>query len=1032
MRFRAFRVVLSIPLVVLVAAFTLAPAPALSQQGKSPLTHDAYDSWRSIAGEALSNDGNWLLYVDLPQDGDAELVVQRIPGSGGSQPGTAGEYRQSIGWLTPPGMPRAQPQAAFTYDSRYVAFLASPSKEAVRAAKKDEAKPDEMPTKSLGILDLADGSLVQVERVKSFSLPEEAGGWAAYLMEKPLSEKKDDESEKSGAMPVAEGAEKQSGEDKADDKKKKKDYGTELVIRDLTEGRETRVDSVLTHQFTDDGARLVYTVSSKEEPALDGVYAFDTANTGAVHALANGEGNYKRLALNRDQTRLAFVTDRADYESDEPVFELYGTPIDGREAQLWMSHASTAGFPDGYAVSDKSEVSFSDEGSVVLFGIKQRPVPDADSSDDKDPLTEDVEMDLWHWNDPYPQPRQLNIAQQMRDQTYESVFHIDERLFVQLADEDLLDVSLSHNGAVGFGTTDKAHAKRGSYEGTYVDAYVVDVRTGDRTLVAQQLPFGATLSPEGKYVAWYGGDGHWVGYDHEGGGGFEGGEDWFVHDVRSGETRNITESLDASFARHDWDTPNVARSYGSAGFTTGDEALLIYDRFDIWAVPTDSSSSSGGPWRITEGVAREANMSLRYMPTDPDARAIDSSQPILLMGTHQDTMATAFYTDNLAGNAPPIELLGVEARLTFRDVSDNSNRVLFSRQTFSEYPDLWVASYQMGEDGNAGTVGDRDQAGGPNGVNGHSGGGTIAPDPAISLTDVRKLTDLGSQTTPYIWGNAELREFRSSDGLPLKGILITPEDFDPDKQYPMMVYIYETLHQGLHNFRHPSPGTSVNLSYYVSNGYVLWMPDIEYSTGYPGKDALKCVLPGINMLVDEGYIDDANIGIQGHSWGGYQIAYMVTQTNIFKAAEAGAPVSNMTSAYGGIRWASGLVRQFQYERTQSRLGGSLWETPLRYIENSPLFWADKINTPLLMIHNDADGAVPWYQGIELMMALRRLEKEAYMLNYNGEAHGLRQRHNQIDWTVRMQQFFDHHLRDAPPPGWMTDGIKGWEKPETEE
>jgi dipeptidyl aminopeptidase/acylaminoacyl peptidase len=315
--------------------------------------------------------------------------------------------------------------------------------------------------------------------------------------------------------------------------------------------------------------------------------------------------------------------------------------------------------------------------------------------------------------------------------------------------------------------------------------------------------------------------------------------------------------------------------------------------------------------------------------------------------------------------------------------------LLFSQSSFDEFPDLWVSD--------------------------------------LDFKNMKKITDLGKQMAPFLWGKAELRDFHSADGKPLKGILFKPENFDPHQKYPMMVYIYETLHDGLHRFYDPSPGTSVNPAYYVSNGYVMWRPDIEYDTGYPGRDALKCVLPGVQMLIREGFIDPDRIGIQGHSWGGYQVAYMVTQTNIFAAAEAGAPVSNMVSAYDGIRWGSGMVRQFQYERTQSRLGASLWEAPMRYIENSPIFWADKVETPLLMIHNDEDGAVPWYQGIEYMMALRRLGKEAYMFNYNGEEHGLRKRVNQEDWTIRMQEFFDHFLKGTPEPDWMKNGIKAWEK-----
>jgi dipeptidyl aminopeptidase/acylaminoacyl peptidase len=205
-----------------------------------------------------------------------------------------------------------------------------------------------------------------------------------------------------------------------------------------------------------------------------------------------------------------------------------------------------------------------------------------------------------------------------------------------------------------------------------------------------------------------------------------------------------------------------------------------------------------------------------------------------------------------------------------------------------------------------------------------------------------------------------------------------------------------------------------------------------YTLGYPGQSALKCVLPAIDAVVEKGFVDEAAIGIQGHSWGGYQIAYMVTQTNRFKAAEAGAPVGNMTSAYSGIRWGSGMPRQFQYEQTQSRIGLPLFKNPHRFIENSPVFYADRVNTPLLIVHNDQDDAVPWYQGIELFLALRRNEKEAYLMNYNGEFHGLRRRHNQKDWTVRMQQFFDHHLKGAPKPAWMDKGVPFLEREDEKE
>jgi dipeptidyl aminopeptidase/acylaminoacyl peptidase len=262
----------------------------------------------------------------------------------------------------------------------------------------------------------------------------------------------------------------------------------------------------------------------------------------------------------------------------------------------------------------------------------------------------------------------------------------------------------------------------------------------------------------------------------------------------------------------------------------------------------------------------------------------------------------------------------------------------------------------------------------------------------------------------------------NADGKPLRGILFKPDNFDPAKKYPLMVYIYEELTNGLHSYHAPAPGTSINITRYVSNGYVVLEPDIVYDTGYPGESAFKCVIPAVQSVVAKGFIDPKRIAIQGHSWGGYQITYMITRTDMFRAVEAGASVANMVSAYGGIRWGTGMSRAFQYEKTQSRIGGPPWVDPLQYIENSPIFWVEKIHTPYLTIHNDEDDAVPWYQGIEFFSAMRRLGKEAYMFSFNGEKHGLRDRDNQKYWTVHLDEFFDYYLKGAPKPEWMEKGV----------
>ena len=311
---------------------------------------------------------------------------------------------------------------------------------------------------------------------------------------------------------------------------------------------------------------------------------------------------------------------------------------------------------------------------------------------------------------------------------------------------------------------------------------------------------------------------------------------------------------------------------------------------------------------------------------------------------------------------------------------------LLTMQTFSQYPDYYLTTPEFDE--------------------------------------LKRVTDINPKVKEYNWGKAELIKYTSTEGTPLQGILIKPENFDPAKKYPMVVYIYERLSEGLHQFRAPNVirGQIINPTFYASNGYLVLMPDIAYKVGAPGPSAVKCVLPAIQAVADKGFVDEKAIGINGQSWGGYQIAYMITQTNRFRAAVAGAPVSNMFSAYDGIRWGSGLPRQFQYEHGLSRIGATPRVAPHKYLENSPVFMADRVQTPLLMIHNDQDDAVPWYQGIEYFLALRRLGKEAYLLNYNGQPHNLTSKPAARDFAMRMFQFFEHHLKDKPAPAWMDKGV----------
>jgi len=958
MKFMSKRLWLLLLLAVLVVFSPLAVDSA--DTGKRPLSHEDYDAWRGIREPIISNDGNWAAFLDTPQDGDAYLVVKH------TQEETC--YRHNVGYTGKGTKADKAVKASFSADSSYLVFLVSRGKEEAQKSKKEKKKKKEKAVKKLAILKLADGTVQTVDRVKSFKMPKDRAGWLVYSLEAPPKEKdkKDKKEEKTTTEKekVKEEKKEEKVQDKKKDKKKKKKkFGTRLMLRALDTGKESAFESVLIYGITKNGRYLLFVVSHKKEPEKDGLYKVDI-NTGDCLPLLKGEGNYKHLNFNKEETHLAIMSDYDNYHEEKPIFKLYGCRLADSKASLWVSREKISNFPKGMAVSDKSDIKFSDDGKVVMFGIKEIPPVEPEDKEEK----EEAKFDLWHWNDPYPQPQQKIMEEEVRNNTWESVYHVKTGRFLKLADEKLPDMKLHPSGKIAFANNPWPYAKSVAHYGDFFDVYVVDTRTGVRTRAKEKLLGEAKVSPGGNFLAWFDG------------------KDWFLYDIKKKKTRNLTAKLDVSFHQEDWDMPMLPESYDLVGWTDNDSSLLVNDRFDIWEFKTNGTGSR----MVTEGLGREKGISFRYIKLDKDKTSVDPHRAILLKAVDSKSLASGYYADSMKGDAPPKPLIFSDRRYEFKGKARYADRVVFTRQTFDEFPDLWTSE--------------------------------------LEFKSPRKISDLGKQMTPFIWGKQQIVDFASSDGKPLKGILIKPGNFDPKKKYPLMVYIYETLHTYMsHRFRHPAPGSSINPSYYVSNGYVLWMPDIEYGTGYPGKDALKCVLPGIQMLINKGFIDKKAIGIQGHSWGGYQISYMVTQTNIFAAAEAGAPVSNMTSAYNGIRWQSGMVRQFQYEHSQSRLGDTLWKVPLRYMDNSPIFWADKIQTPLMIMHNDEDGAVPWYQGIELIMALRRLEKEAYMFNYNGEKHGLRQRVNKLDWTRRLAEFFDHHLKGAPAPKWMTQGIKAWEK-----
>jgi dipeptidyl aminopeptidase/acylaminoacyl peptidase len=763
------------------------------------------------------------------------------------------------------------------------------------------------------------------------------------------------------AKPPADDSDQQrGGRPAASSRTRRPEFGSEMVLRALAGGQERSFADVVEYSLSHDGETLVYTVSGKAAEA-NGIYQAKVGSTDAPAALLAGKGKYAHIAWDDRQTQLAFVSDRDDAAARQPKWKLYRWER-ANAAAVEIVSAASPGFRPNFGVSDRGTLSFSRDGSRLFFACAPPSArrSEAATSDDR------AVMDLWHWKDDYIQPMQKVRAERERNKTYSAVYLMGEKKVVQLGDPSLSEIVATDGGGWTVGTDDRAYRRGGDYGERFTDLWAVDLTTGDRRLLERRVRGAGNLSPDGRYALFFDG------------------KDWNSVAVPGGTRVNLTASLGVRFLNEEYDSPGMPPPYGLAGWTRDGGKVLLYDRFDLWQVAPDGS----GAENVTRGAGRARNLQFRLVrfpdEDNPRDRWIDPAQPLFLRAEHQETRDTGFFRTRFGASDAPRQLAMQARGLSAPVKAKNADVYLLTGQSFTESPDLLTAG----------------------------------PD----FATMRKVSDINPQQKQFIWGTASLVRFKNIDGVPLAGVLYKPANFDPKKKYPLLVYIYERLSQTLNRYVEPRHGHNISIPHYVSNGYLVLQPDIVYTVGYPGQSALKAVLPAIQAVVDQGSVDEQAIGIQGHSWGGYQIAYMVTQTNRFRAAAAGAPVANMISAYDGIRWGPGLPRQFQYEIQQSRIGGTIWQYPTRFIENSPIFWADRVQTPLLMLHNDGDDAVPWYQGIEYYLALRRLGKEVYFFNYNGEPHGLRKRPNQKDYTLRMQQYFDHFLKGAPAPAWMEKGI----------
>lgn len=749
------------------------------------------------------------------------------------------------------------------------------------------------------------------------------------------------------------------------EKKDKKDEAKTLKIMQPGHGYTFEFDKVTDYTISEKGDAIAFISAANDSIDSTAVHFFNTIDT--THTVIyHRDGHSRQISLDIPGAQLAglFSPDTGEVK----LYELFywNTGLD--QVQRIVDTGS-AQMPSGWGPSEYKKPEFDQEGEKIFFGTAPLKEPKPE-----DTLTEDekVSVDIWNWRDTLLQPHQQKKLKEKKKENFLAVYDLRKSSMLQLGSKNIYNIKREEKGpgkyAIGYNY--KPYLRLLSWEASrYRDIYLVNLKTGEKKLILEKVQSRADLSPDENHVLWYDAV-------HRA---------WNLYDINKERTTCLSCSLEYPFHNIEFDMPDEPNPYGFAGWTENDEYVLIYDQYDIWKFDPRGKED---PESLTDFYGRDNKIRFRIKKLDPEQRFFDLGETIILEAFGEESKKSGYFA--LKPGNMPLELILKDAEISHLKKAKNAEVLNWNKGSFEVYPDLYYSN--------------------------------------LKFEDPLRISVTNQQQSEYLWGTVEAVSWTSLDGKELDGLLYKPENFDPEKKYPMIVYFYETYSDRLHTHYPPSPSRSViNFTYYVSNGYLIFIPDIVYETGFPGQSAYDAIMSGTIQLARKPWVDENKIGLQGQSWGGYQVAYLVTQTDYFAAAMAGAPVSNMTSAYGGIRWGSGMSRMFQYEESQSRIGGTLWEKPLHYINNSPLFKAPDVETPLLIMHNDEDGAVPWYQGIELFVALRRLNKPVWMLTYNGAPHNLDRRADMKDLTKRMQQFFDHYLKDEPAPAWMVKGVPAIKK-----
>lgn len=856
-----------------------------------------------------------------------------------------------------------------TSDSKFAIFTVKPFYKDIKAVKDKKLKKDKLAKDSLYLVNLSTNKIEKIANVKSYKAPFKGGSFVAYLFEN-LKEKSTDSA-------------KDDDKDNAKEDDEKNAKPAELVVINLATGQKQSFQNVVKYQFSENGKQLAFVTQKPEEKkdpkdkdkekdkpkdkskpkkyALQSVNLVNLENF-AVNKLIEEEGDFAQLTFDKLGTQFA-LTGTTSAEND--LVKDYNLYYFSKNKNAVLNQKS-AKMPKDWVISENQAPNFSKNGKQLYFGVAPKPI----AKDTALIANDHAILDVWSYKDDYLKTIQLKNLNKDLKKSYDAVLQTEKpELLTALSHPKMDSIAIINEGNAPFSLGISNNDSRAESQWTGAEKknyYIVNNLTGEATEFLKNLNGRIYPSPLGKFMVYF---------NREDG-------NWYAYNVAKKSTFQMNKDLQVKFTDEEFDMPDYPNSYGLEGFTDKDFSVIIKDRYDLWEFFLDGKTA---PKNITNGFGRKNKISFDTYQLDKDIRSFNRNAEMYLFAFNEENKQSGIFKTKILSAKNP-ELLQMGDFYGYKNLVKAKNAEVYSytKETYQEAPNVYISD---------------------------------------NFKIENKISEINPQQNQYNWGTTELISWTTPKGYQSKGILYKPEDFDPNKKYPMIVYFYEKLSDGLNRYIAPAPTPSrLNIPFFVSNGYLVFAPDISYEDGHPGKSAVEFINSGVEYLKKNSWVNGKKIGIQGQSWGGYQVSYLITQNDMYAAAWAGAPVVNMTSAYGGIRWSSGMNRQFQYEKSQSRIGKTLWEAPELYLENSPLFHLDKATTSVVIMSNDKDGAVPWYQGIEMFTALRRLDKKVWLLNYNNDDHNLTKRQNKKDIQIREQQFFDYYLKDAKAPVWMTRGI----------